>query len=68
MSSFIRRIKNERLGRETDAYFLDDLFGAHEYGVYIPNKDTKLESPPLGEILLWSKFVTIKQMKRRGWE
>ncbi len=68
MSSFIRHIKNEKLGRETDAYYVDDYFGPHEYGVYIPDEDTKIDPPQLGSYLPWDNYLTIKQMKKRGWE
>lgn len=37
MSNFIRRTKNPRTGEYEDAYWLDDYFGSHRYGVKFPS-------------------------------
>lgn len=71
MSSYVGRVRNERLGRETNAFFIDDFYGHHNYGVGIPNEDTDEKLGPwwhdkAHELAL--VFIPIEKLSDKGWE
>jgi len=62
MSSYIRNTKNPKTGRFEPAYWLDDYFSHHHYGVKFPDglvvdpKKVKLETNDLPVDKTWDDY------------
>jgi hypothetical protein len=45
MSSYIKKVKNPKTGKMVKAFFIDDFYGSHRYGIGFrkDGKDAKLD-------------------------